>query len=191
MQDFSCPTCNKTFGYEQNLRRHIISKGHQFPKTQTNEIRAGYTECPVCAKQVVILDWHMKIHHGSKQLTCGKCNKKFERKDALRRHESLVHHMHDINFSLAAKSLKIEVDTWMCKLCSKKFSSKESLDHHLTLKDCTEYICDYCEKIFKEKHNLTKHINNIHVKQEPFKCLKCEKVFRWKKSLKKHASVCK
>ena len=186
-----CPTCGSKYGYERDLRRHCMSKGHDFPKAKLN-IKGDKESCTACGKFVVNMKYHMKTRHkdNNKLFPCEKCSDTFDRKDNLRRHESLVHKMSDTNFAAAAKLLKIDTNKWQCKQCKKTFDDVRKLEDHLILKNCTENICGYCQNTFKEKHNLTKHIKNVHLKKELYKCDKCQKEYALKKSFNRHAKSC-
>ena len=148
--------------------------------------------CTACGKFVVNMEYHMETRHkvNNRLFNCEKCTDTFDRKDSLRRHESLVHEMYDINFSAAEKLLKIGTSMWQCKQCKKKIKDPRKLEDHLILKNCTENICDYCQTTFKEKHNLTKHIKNVHMKNELYKCDKCQKEYSLKKSFNRHVKGC-
>ena len=189
--EYVCTTCGETYGYERNLRRHCQSKNHEFPKP--NLISVGNKEaCKKCGKFVVNMKYHMNTTHTDDNLpfTCKKCNKEFDRKDSLRRHESGVHRMFDTNFSLAAQLLQVETDKWRCKQCKKEFYDIRKLEDHLVLKDCTENMCEYCQSNFKDKHNLTKHIQNIHLDNQPYICEKCKRRYSTRSSLNRHLKSC-
>ena len=94
--------------------------------------------------------------------------------------------MFDTNFSLAAQLLKVGTDNWRCKQCKKVFYDVRKLEDHLVLKDCTENICEYCQSNFKDKHNLTKHIQNIHLDNQPYICEKCKRRYSTRSSLNRH-----
>ena len=186
-----CPTCGSKYGYARDLRRHCMSKGHDFPKPKPN-IKGNKEACAVCGTFVVNIEYHMEKRHKDNKILfhCEKCSDTFDRKDNLRRHESLVHEMFDTNFAAAAKLLKVGTSMWQCKQCKKTFNDVRKLEDHLILKSCTENICRYCQTTFKEKHNLTKHIKNVHIKKDSYKCDKCQKEYSLKKSFNRHIKTC-
>ena len=123
---FSCETCAKSFAYESTLRRHISSKGHQYPTTtNSKEIKEGYEPCPICGKIVGRMEYHMKKYHqnDSQVYKCSKCEKKFDRKDTMFKHEKHVHGLYSIHFSGAAQSLQVNSEEWKCKMCHKSYDT--------------------------------------------------------------------
>ena len=198
-QVFSCETCAKSFAYESTLRRHISSKGHQYPTTTTSkEIKEGYEACPICGKIVGRMEYHMKKYHqnDSQVYKCSKCEKKFDRKDTMFKHEKHVHGLYSIHFSGAAQSLQVNSEEWKCKMCHKSFDTVKKMEDHLALRNCSgvgfwEHICEYCKKSYKEKTSLRQHIQIKHLdKEKMFKCDKCGRTYQARTSLNRHIKTC-
>ena len=132
-RDFPCPTCKKSFTYESNLKRHIKSEGHQYPKDNpVKKAKEGFEPCPICGKSVLTIKWHMKKHHQNEDegFACSKCDKKFKRIDNMQRHEASIHKLFRIHFSEAAESLQVGPQEWKCKICKKSFDSVVKLEDH-------------------------------------------------------------
>ena len=85
---------------------------------------------------------------------CDQCEKLFNDKFALRRHQ---------NVHTGEKPLK-------CKLCAKSFSQKEIMKTHITSHKrenpkTFKPNCDQCGKLFNDKFALIRH-QNVHIIQE-------------------------
>ena len=149
-----CPTCGSKYGYERDLRRHCMRKVHDFPKSKLN-IKGDKESCIACGKFVVNMKCHIEMRHKDKNklFPCEKCSDTFDRKDNLRRHESLVHKISDTNCAAAAKLLKIHTNK----------GNVNSLIKHLMMYEnwMTTCFSKIALKIYVDidkLHNLTKHI---------------------------------
>ena len=194
---YKCMTCEKCYGAESSLRRHVRINNHQYSATST-PIKPGDKKCTICQKVVGRLTFHMEKYHDNKhqKFPCKKCDKEFDRKDVLYRHIKEVHSTFNINFPAAIKKLKVDEKEWKCKMCELSFYSENDIENHLTKQNCLKpdtimkHICQYCTSSYKTKYNLTKHIQNKHIVKEIITCSKCGKVFQQKSSLTRHSKIC-
>ena len=191
-QSFECLTCGKSYAQEPSLKRHLRIKKHQF-KIPSSTQKTGYQICQICGKEVGRFNYHMEKYHKSETLLfpCNKCDKQFNRKDTLYRHNENVHSTYNYNLPAANKLLKVREKEWKCKTCQKSFHSAWDLENHLVKRNCSEitkpdFSCQYCDKSYKEKHNLNKHIKSKHCSKENVICSICGKVFQQKQSLTRH-----
>ena len=156
---YSCPSCAKLFAYESGLKRHIKFENHQYPTANSSmKVREGFKSCSICGNIVGRMEYHMKRYHqdDSQIFYCKKCEKKFNRKDTLHKHEENVHSTFNINFPAVNLLLKVKNDNWKCKMCGKIFNSSFELNDHLisnTCSDCDKenLKCEYCKKTYKTK----------------------------------------
>ena len=104
---------------------------------------------------------HKLIHTEKKNLKCEVCEKKFKRKDNLKRH-TLTH----------TKGKAHE-----CDICKKKFYTKTNLVNHFRIHLGEKpYGCAECGKWFTQASNRNRHIETFHKKlsKEQRSKLKCK-----------------
>ena len=105
---------------------------------------------------------------------CPHCDKSFEYKSGLERHQRAVH----------GKEKPHE-----CQHCNKKFSNKHHLNRHLKQVhgDDRPFECPDCGQRFKDKYNMQVH-RRIHTGLKPYICpvVGCGKSFSQKTSLNYH-----
>ena len=120
------------------------------------------------------MEYHMKKHHqnDSQVYKCSKCEKKFDRKDTMFKHEKNVHGLYSIHFSAAALALQVNSEEWKCKMCHKSFDTVKKIEDHLALRNCS-------------KANLKQNLD-----KEMFKCDKCGRMYQARTSLNRHIKTC-
>jgi len=57
------------------------------------------------------------------------------------------------------------------------------------LEDGTGHMCLICNKVSAMKYNLKKHIENMHLQEEPQDCALCGRRFKNKNTLQNHMSL--
>lgn len=131
---FTCPTCNRCFGYKHVLQNH--------ERTHTGE---KPFECTICAKKFTRdhhLKTHMRLHTGEKPYQCSHCDRQFVQVANLRRH--LRVHTGERPYS--------------CDLCSSRFSDSNQLKAHMLIhKGEKPYQCQECGGQFRRRHHLAHH----------------------------------
>jgi KRAB domain-containing zinc finger protein len=115
-----------------------------------------------------------KSEHGFK---CTTCQKIFERRDSLTRHEKI--HSGELNDVALT-----------CTTCGQKFLYKSSLTRHQSRVHALKlaFACHLCDRRFRYESSLATHIL-IHRDSRPFKCTVCDKKCRTKYQLSQHLLV--
>jgi len=131
---FSCPICNRCFGYKHVLQNH--------ERTHTGE--KPYF-CTICDKRFTRdhhLKTHMRLHTGEKPYNCTHCDRQFVQVANLRRH--LRVHTGERPYS--------------CDFCPSRFSDSNQLKAHMMIhKGQKPYFCEECCGRFRRRHHLTHH----------------------------------
>ena len=130
----------------------------------------------------------------SEKFNCTLCNKSYNNKANLERHEQIHRKSHPCNkcdktYSTAA-ALNLHMRTHSggceCKFCGKTFSRPWLLQGHLrTHTGEKPFSCTVCNKSFADKSNLRAH-TQTHSSLKPFSCANCGKRFALKSYLSKH-----
>lgn len=139
-----------------------------------------FCDCNSCkAFRKALLTAKLKPN-GSYKYNCGICDKKFLRKDYLKKHET---------------SKCNTIKPFSCDFCARGFTVKSSLKGHIskchssTKVNKLELRCDLCDKHFSFKAGLRTHMRNIHFLQKMnvrYTCELCQKVYSNKSGLKRH-----
>ena len=111
------------------------------------------------------------VHNKIKAFKCDKCEKMFSTNQTLNIHIDRVHE---------------NLRPWKCERCDKRFGVKENLNKHVErIHENVKINCTVCDKALK-KDCLRSHMEQVHEKQRPWKCLKCGNCFGFKRGLDIH-----
>ncbi|XP_014043142.2 zinc finger protein 773 [Salmo salar] len=80
---YGCPSCNKKFAHESDLRQHAVIHTRKRPFA-----------CTLCEKRFVSrakLQMHLNVHTGDKPFSCAQCGRRFSHSSNLKRHQKLHH----------------------------------------------------------------------------------------------------
>lgn len=131
-------------------------------------------ECGAVFKNRYSLKRHAFVHSDA-IFECDRCDKKYRRKDKLKKHFLNAH----------------PGVTFECNNCSATFKEKSKLKKHLFLKQCsppadknTVFLCFVCNRNFKSNAGLIRH-SEVH-KALALVCAYCEKGFKRKDMLDMH-----
>ena len=192
--EFSCPSCDKSYKNVQDLLKHIKAKNHEYPESLKGKklVQDGTIMCNICHRYVKRMDHHLKTHHSenSRNFKCDVCNFETDRKDTLRKHQYLKHKIVTRGFRFIDKTFETDEVDFTCFDCKKKFTTKLGIENHIIQPTCEDIKCKFCGKVFKERKTLLYHIRNIHENPTKHKCEKCHQVFSHKNSLNKHYKNC-
>ncbi|XP_071506804.1 uncharacterized protein [Diadema antillarum] len=118
---FQCKVCSRCFSYLWSLKRHMSlhDPKHVYVREQ----------CKVCGKSVSkdYMRVHMRVHNGEKPFQCTVCSRCFAHKSSLKRHMSLLGHMHTCDTCTTNPREK----PFYCKVCSRCLTQKSSLKRHM------------------------------------------------------------
>ena len=143
-------------------------------------------------------------HSVQKLFQCEYCEKGFNSKSLLKRHEMIHTGGYDRKpFSCqycekcfnTSSTLKVHQQIhsgekpYPCQYCSKRFHQLSGLKWHEMIHTGERpFSCQYCEKRLKSKGHLKEH-EMIHTGEKPFSCQYCEKRFRTKCHLEEHERI--
>jgi uncharacterized Zn-finger protein len=80
---FTCPSCNKSYGQQNTLNRHMLIHAAVKPH-----------QCSLCARsftEKTVLNKHMLTHAAGNPHQCSVCDKSFTSARELKVHRSIVH----------------------------------------------------------------------------------------------------
>ena len=138
--------------------------------------KAKYFQCRICEKSFnrkYNLKKHERIHTGEFPFECQTCKKKFNQKHQLQAHERI--HTGEAPFE--------------CKICKKRFRENTRLKLHEKIHfEEAPYKCETCKKRFNQKSNLQTH-ERTHTGEVPYGCKTCKKRFKQLSALKTHEKI--
>ena len=148
----SCAMCDRTFGSESTLNKHI------------DIVHRKWTHrCPLCyhyyASESVLANHISSVHHKLKPYSCTWCDKSFVYKRDLTAHVNSVHH--EIDNDLVHNNQKHR-----CPLCYQYYISESVLKKHISVvhHKLKSFSCTLCDKSFAYKSTLRAHVNLVHHK---------------------------
>ena len=162
---FKCDYCEKEFGYEVALIKHI--------RIHTGERPHKCTICDKGFSQSSGLYAHMRMHSNLRPYSCTKCSKTFKVKGDRDNHVK----KHSGN------------RPYTCEFCSKSFMTRHVyIQHRKIHTDERPYKCDVCSEAFRRSHVLTVHMRR-HTGEKPHVCDMCPKTYRQRSDLVKHRKI--
>ncbi|XP_073517740.1 oocyte zinc finger protein XlCOF7.1-like [Phyllobates terribilis] len=181
----SLPTTKKNQSHKISIKKQTAPKsnkpfscpeyGNSFkhPKNHKVENTFSCSKCEKCFNQKLALVRHQRIHTGVNPYSCSECGKCFNQKSDLVTHQRI--HTGEKPFS--------------CSECGKCFNQKSDLVTHQRIHTGEKpFSCSECGKCFNQKSNLVTH-QRIHTGEKPFSCSECGKHFSQKSFLAIHKRI--
>ncbi|KAM6924506.1 uncharacterized protein zbtb48 [Xenentodon cancila] len=146
--------------------------------TMEGDVNKDLVQCPICHKffkSKYYLKVHNRRHTGERPFACGKCGKRYFRKENL-----FIHETRDC----------ARVQTYSCSTCSSTFNTKEDLRMHVVSHTGEmPHKCATCNDQFMYKKNLTVHMMKVHGHPKPHACPQCPKTFLTRTELRVHEAA--
>jgi uncharacterized Zn-finger protein len=105
----------------------------------------------------------------SQDFVCIICGSKFNRKDALDRHDKEQHYGSKVNFAYVEHVEDMEgLSSVNCELCLKTFKRKSDLKRHILSihsEAPKKVTCNICGKTFSRNFTLNRHMKSTHTEQ--------------------------
>lgn len=180
---FQCDLCNISFGDERRLKMHhtkyhtIVAVATQ--NEQTFEIVSKPYKCEECNRLFVEeteyekhMHWHSFKKADNDKYNCTQCDKCFESRWGLYRHN------------------KLHTTIFGCRLCDYVATSAKDLKIHGRAEHSTEpgFPCSVCGVRLKQKCSVVRHMR-IHTGDKRFECQECPKKFTQNSELTKHMKI--
>ena len=175
-QEFEESPKNNIFHYRRHLRLHLqrdsniaeLNSDGEAVEEDKKKFLCDF--CPEKFDNKSAFQVHEKLH-GSAELVCYVCEKKYLDRYSLRYH-------------LRTHGIGLQI---RCELCGKNFTKQSRLQSHIDSihKDIRKFHCPHCDKSFKAKPHLENHLLQ-HTGGRPFQCKECGDSFRHKLSLISH-----
>ncbi|KAK2582824.1 hypothetical protein KPH14_008910 [Odynerus spinipes] len=186
-----CPFCNKQFGSEQNVERHVMA------------VHQRQFKCDMCKRSYntqTALDMHKVIHRPDYFFECSTCHVKYKSEGGLKRHQLRVH---DKNCPIyvcehCGRSYKLKIDLTnhikkvhpfelqICRYCGKEVADvkgHEYIHQGRARKKLYNYPCHLCPRKFCHRSRLDMHLLQH---ESGFKCTDCGLQFLNSRELKNH-----
>ena len=150
--------CQSSFETKMKLERHL----------KTHKQICNF--CGFEGKSAQHLRGHFERHHDTKAVQCPDCGEMQGNKHELSKHKKKRHTRKTCNLCGAeVKDLAIHMR-----------------NQHVS-DDQARYKCEYCQKGFMDKPLMEKHIMNVHIRAQPYKCrYGCENAYNDKSNRAAH-----
>lgn len=193
---FKCETCNVSFHFKKELRRHKSSNHKQIKsltcgicnrtcpnrnamwrheKIHTNDRNALCYLCGKVLSNPQSMRSHMRTHSSERPCSCPTCGKSFKDNTSVNKH--MLMHSTSKNFA--------------CDVCGRAFYSKALVKQHkLSHSGVKPHKCETCGTAYNRLGNLNqhkkKHAANQPVENLSHECVVCGKRLRSELTLKYH-----
>uniref|UniRef100_A0A8K9XLZ3 C2H2-type domain-containing protein n=1 Tax=Oncorhynchus mykiss TaxID=8022 RepID=A0A8K9XLZ3_ONCMY len=110
---YGCPSCNKKFVHESDLRQHAVIHTRKRPFA-----------CTLCEKRFVSrakLQMHLNVHTGEKPFSCAHCGRRFSHSSNLKRHQNKLQ---------VHQNVHTGEKPFSCAQCGRRFSQSSNLNRH-------------------------------------------------------------
>jgi hypothetical protein len=171
----SLETFNNSEGINDIVHKnHILNKEN---RESSNNILITPFDCHICEKKFSRKDEIKRhtdsVHEKKKPHQCLICDKQFARKSDVKRHTDSVHE---------------EKKPHKCTICDYSCSLKADLKGHIESvhEKKKPHKCSICDYSCFKKHKLNIHIASVHEKKKPHKCSHCDYSCSEKGRLKRH-----
>ncbi|XP_063682679.1 zinc finger protein 17-like [Bolinopsis microptera] len=161
-RQISCSQCDKTFGCQQSLKRHVTTHDTQ---TQWN-----CEACGIYFQSSYNLRRHRLMQHVRKTLRCRDCNGYFET-------------LHEWWSHVDSHPKK----KYLCTECPLSFNNNKNRKRHSLVHTTQKsFHCGLCDKSFKLKKSLVYHQMHRHLRVRGYQCHRCGNKFSRKCILTEH-----
>ena len=170
-------------------------------KTKTKNSTATCRYCNLTFTSSALLAHYKETHWKYK---CSHCEKCFEKRNSLTKHENMVHSNVEQEFAckkceMVTKSsahylvhLKTHKE-YKCTHCSFEGKSKSKLMSHLEEEHKSQklYKCSFQHCLYSANSEFTikTHESTVHTTERSFKCTLCSKLFKSQLDLKRHLPI--
>ncbi|CAB3223842.1 unnamed protein product [Arctia plantaginis] len=193
-----CGVCKFSSNNGDDITKHL--EGHWI----NNDLQC--TLCEFIGKDQAAIAAHRYNHYAAKtsSFTCHICQKKTKSQLTLQFHYRKVH-LNKIGGLCSQPQCDKAYNSWklwkrheklhshpgyICDFCGQKYRYKHSIVEHLANHvNPATYVCDVCGKTFLRLRNLRVHMENVHVKLDPLKCLHCGRMFKNQHYLRIHQKL--
>ncbi|KAM4034767.1 LOW QUALITY PROTEIN: uncharacterized protein ACNLHF_021456 [Anomaloglossus baeobatrachus] len=159
-----------SISHSEHVHNFLLETSFVKHQKMQTEKRFSCSKCERYFNQKSYLVRHERIHNGKKPYSCSECGKCFVQKSGLVAHKR--RHTGEKPFS--------------CLECGKCFGHKTNLVEHQKIHTGEKpFSCLECGKCFVQKSSLVKH-QTIHTGEKPFSCSECGKCFGRKSILVTH-----
>ena len=131
---------------------------------------------------------HIRISHRT-NFKCSDCDEKFLTEEQLREHKNSRLNESDRTVDACHHKPKKKIVPAVCSHCGKSVKSLKvhlAKFHDVGRKEYLKYGCSFCPAVFAEPRKLRRHLAQMHLPQNRYKCQKCEKTFATEEYLKLH-----